>query len=106
MRAWLADYFRSLGAPWYWNARKSVFALRGDGVLAEPGALCAERVSAARAQLGGELALQRGAGERSPLLAASAQGLRLAGFGRRDFGGRRSVGHDAGGGLRRVLATS
>jgi hypothetical protein len=29
MRGWLADSFRSLGAPWVWNARKTLFVLRG-----------------------------------------------------------------------------
>ncbi len=29
MRGWLADYFRSLGTPWVWNARKTFFILRG-----------------------------------------------------------------------------
>jgi len=29
IRGWLTDFFGSLGAPWVWNARKAVFALRG-----------------------------------------------------------------------------
>lgn len=29
MRGWLADFFRGLGAPWYWNARKAWFVARG-----------------------------------------------------------------------------
>lgn len=29
MRGWIADYFRSLGAPWYWNVRKALFVRRG-----------------------------------------------------------------------------
>ncbi|MBA4135989.1 MAG: hypothetical protein C0518_01580 [Opitutus sp.] len=29
MRGWLADFFRSLGAPWWWNTRKLVFVVRG-----------------------------------------------------------------------------
>lgn len=29
MRGWLADYFRSLVAPWYWNTRKTLYVLRG-----------------------------------------------------------------------------
>ena len=29
MRGWIADSFRTLTAPWYWNARKQWYALRG-----------------------------------------------------------------------------
>lgn len=29
MLGWTADFFRSLGAPWYWNARKQWFVVRG-----------------------------------------------------------------------------
>lgn len=29
MRGWLADFFRGLVAPWYWNTRKLMFAVRG-----------------------------------------------------------------------------
>lgn len=29
MRGWFGDFFRSITAPWYWNARKTLFALRG-----------------------------------------------------------------------------
>lgn len=29
MRGWLADFFRGLGAPWYWNARKLAYVVRG-----------------------------------------------------------------------------
>lgn len=29
MRGWLADFFRGLAAPWYWNARKFCFIARG-----------------------------------------------------------------------------
>lgn len=29
MRGWIADFFRTLTAPWYWNARKQWYVVRG-----------------------------------------------------------------------------
>ncbi len=33
MRGWIADYCRSLVAPWYWNTRKALFIARGRNDL-------------------------------------------------------------------------